>query len=150
MYPALRLVANGLPPSDTGGDRAPAAKSGNGKERKPTLLVVEDEVLIRLSVAESLRESGYRILEASNADEAQSIFTAGEPVEVVFSDVNMPGEMSGFDLAHWIKQEFPDVKVLLTSGATPASGENTFDGPFLSKPYSHHVLLAQIKRLLMG
>ena len=148
----LLVVSN--PPSGRGGsDRSPSIKSGNGPQRPPTILVVEDDILVRMPVADYLRECGYRVIEASNAAEAQSMFGAGEPIEIVFSDVNMPGEMNGFGLASWIRREHPDVKVILTSGHRSAAkgAEDLCDeGPFLDKPYGYEVLLDHIKRLLAG
>ncbi|MGE0717718.1 MAG: response regulator [Alphaproteobacteria bacterium] len=132
-------------------DRRTAGKPGNGAEHPTTILVAEDEVLIRMAVADYLRECGYRVLEVSNSAEAQAVFHAGEPVEIVISDVNMPGAMNGFGLASWIRREFPDVKVILTSGAAgmaKQAEDACEDGPFLAKPYSYDLLLAHIRRLL--
>jgi CheY-like chemotaxis protein len=114
--------------------------------------VVEDEVLTRLAIADFLRQNGFRVLEASNAEEAQAVLRAGEPVELVFTDVSMPGRMNGFELAHWIHRSYPDVRVLLTSGAENLSakaGYGQTEGPLLSKPYVFEAVLVQIKRLLL-
>lgn len=146
MYPALRLVSDSGPR-----DAAPRGPSGskprNGSHRASTILVAEDEVLIRMAASDFLRHYGYRVLEAANALEVQALFKAGEPIEVVFSDVNMPGEMNGFDLAEWVYRQYPDVKVILTSGAARATDADT---PLLQKPYDHDDLLARIKKLLMA
>jgi CheY-like chemotaxis protein len=75
--------------------------------------VVDDEILIRKAVADFLRACGYRVLEASNAAEAQVVFKAGAPVEILISDVNMPGHMNGFCLAQWVRQEYPDVLAII-------------------------------------
>jgi len=150
MRPALRLISSNFS-SGFGEGGAPNPKSSNGTHRKSTILVVEDEVLQRFPVAEFLRNAGYRVLEAGNADDARAIFRAGEPVEMVFSDVNMPGEMNGFELAHWIRTAFPDVRVLLTSGVDHMAtnkGYGLEDGPVLPKPYLYETLLEHIKRLL--
>src|SRR4051812_4819257 len=138
MRPALRLVSDNHY-SDHRESSGQSPKSNNGAERKSTVLVVEDEVLVRLSIADFLRQSRFRVLEASNADEAKTILIAGEPVEVVFSDVNMPGgSMNGFELAQWVRRQYPDVKVLLASGVdhiarNPGYGKE--EGPVLQKPY---------------
>jgi CheY-like chemotaxis protein len=138
----LRLVADNT--SDRGGAHGIGApKTSNGHHRKPTILVVEDEILIRLATADFLRANGYRVLEASNADEALAILAAGEPIELVFSDVNMPGQMDGEDLAEWIKQSFPDVKVILTSG-----DKTETSAPLIRKPYDYNMVLAEISRAL--
>jgi CheY-like chemotaxis protein len=145
MYPALRLISGG---GQRGfGERgAPGGKPRNGNSHTSTILVAEDEVLIRMAASDFLRYCGYRVLEAANATEALALFRAGEPIEVVFSDVNMPGEMNGFELAEWVHQQYPDVKVILTSGVMQAADPDT---PLMQKPYDHDDLLARIKKLLM-
>jgi CheY-like chemotaxis protein len=149
MYTALKLVSDNASSGRGASESGRNTKPGNGHKHKPTLLVVEDEILIRLATADYLRENGYRVLEASNASEALSVFAAGEPIELVFSDINMPGRMSGNGLADWIRQQFPDVKVLLTGGELSAPQYPTSKyGPVITKPYSHEALLAQIKWLL--
>lgn len=130
-------------------DTSHSHKPGNGSEHKSTLLIVEDEILIRLATADYLRNRGFRVLEASNAGEALSVFAAGEPIELVFSDMNMPGRMNGEDLARWILQHFPDVKVLLTSrDAAIRKDVATGNAVIMKKPYSTETLLAEIRRLL--
>jgi CheY-like chemotaxis protein len=85
-----------------------APEIGSGDESIQTILVVEDEVLIRLPLAEYLRECGYRVFEASNVAEAKAVLDADTPVDLVFSDVNMPGNENGFALAVWIRQRHPE------------------------------------------
>ncbi len=63
-----------------------------------TVLVAEDEILIRMDVAEALREAGFRVLETSSADEAIQLLEQGHAVDVIFSDINMPGKIDGLDL----------------------------------------------------
>ncbi len=74
---------------------------------KPTVLLVEDEVLIRLMVAEELRSQGLQVLEASNADEALAILESSLPVDLLFTDVRMPGRMDGVALAKLAQARFP-------------------------------------------
>jgi DNA-binding NtrC family response regulator len=152
MYIPVKFTANEF--SSGGGSKgARAAKPTNGVHRRPTILLVEDEILLRAAVAEFLRDSNYRVLEASNAVEAQAVMQSKEPIELVFSDVRMPGELSGFDLAAWIRQQYPDVSVLLTSGffdLQSASGYGKEHGLILQKPYSFDELLAHVKRLLLS
>src|SRR4029079_6843338 len=81
-----------------------------------TLLVVEDDVLIRLVIADYLRECGYKVYEAVNAPEAIAMLQSPEvAVDIVFSDVQMPGDMDGFALSRWIRANKPGVQVILTS-----------------------------------
>jgi CheY-like chemotaxis protein len=150
MAVALRLVSSNSP-SGLGAGSASGPRSRNGNDRKSTILVVEDEVLQRYPVAEFLRNAGYRVLEASNADDARAIFKSGEPIEVVFSDVSMPGTMNGFGLAQWVRKEYPDVHILLTSGddMKSAPGYGSVDGPVIRKPFLFETVIQHIRRLLL-
>ncbi len=116
-----------------------------------TVLVVEDEVLIRLVIAEYLRECGYRVHEAVNAEEAILILQAPEvSIDIVFSDVEMPGEMDGFGLARWVRSNMPETQVLLTSGAERSAdiaGTLCEAGPLLGKPYPTQDVVDRIRQL---
>jgi CheY-like chemotaxis protein len=116
-----------------------------------TILVVEDEVLIRLVVAEYLRECGYRVHEAVSAAEAILILQAPEvSVDIVFSDVEMPGEMDGFGLARWVRSNQPETQVILTSGAERSAdiaGTLCEAGPLMEKPYHTQEVVDRIKQL---
>jgi CheY-like chemotaxis protein len=111
----------------------------------PTILVVEDDVLVRSLVAAYLRECGFDVIEANGADEAIRVMEAEVRVDIVFSDVNMPGSMDGFGLAQWVHRERPWLKVILTSGAARTASEQ---GPILAKPYDHAELERHIRTLL--
>jgi CheY-like chemotaxis protein len=121
------------------------------EEDSSTILVVEDEILIRLTVADYLRECGFHVLEASNADEAVRVLEAGVEVDIVFSDIQMPGGMDGFALAQWIRQHHPGVRVLLTSGlgrTTAVARDLCEENPLMPKPYDHGSLLERLKDML--
>ncbi len=125
----------------------PADRSQTKREaRHPVVLMVEDEILIRSAVAEHLRDYGYSVVEAANAEEAIAVFASGEPVDVLFSDVNMPGKMDGLSLARWVDRHHPGVPVLLTSGNRSALAEPI--GHFLSKPYRIKQVPNRIRSLL--
>jgi CheY-like chemotaxis protein len=115
------------------------------------VLVVEDEILVRSLVAEFLRQAGYTVIEASNAAEAVAIFGTGRTIDLVFSDVEMPGPnpMDGVGLALWISQHLPGVDVILTSGYrhdAQAVGAKVF----LPKPYRLADVGLRIRALLEG
>jgi DNA-binding response OmpR family regulator len=117
----------------------------------PAVLVVEDDVLVRTVVAAYLRECGFDVVEAGGADEAIRVLEADIRVDIVFSDVNMPGRMDGFGLAQWLRRERPGLKVILTTGAGRAvkeAGELCEYGPILAKPYDHAELERRIRALL--
>jgi DNA-binding response OmpR family regulator len=126
-------------------------KSGSSAPPASTILVVEDEVLVRLAIADYLRDCGYQVFEAGDAAEAQIVLNAGTSVDVVFSDVQLPGGMDGFGLARWIRQHHPGVQVLLTSGRVNEAhraAELCDDGPLLAKPYGEDEVLRRIELLL--
>lgn len=108
-----------------------------------TILFVEDEPLIRVDLAEYLRECGYRVHEASNAEEAVQLLEAKYAIDLVFSDINLPGEMNGIELAAWIKAQRPSVKIILTTGGVSPAPPNQL-GPILRKPYTARDMEARI------
>jgi CheY-like chemotaxis protein len=117
----------------------------------PTILLVEASALKRMAIAAYLRECGYAVIEADNPAEARQLLEAGTETDVAFIDLEATGQIDGFALAHWIRKARPDLKVLLTSGvrrAAQAAGDLCEEGPHLAKPYAHHDLEAQIRRLL--
>lgn len=117
-----------------------------------TVLMVEDEVLIRMVISQYLRECGYRVIEAANADEALIVLQEPElRVEVVLSDVEMPGSMDGFGLSRWVRQNRQGLEVILVSGpqrAADAAADLCESGPMLSKPYEPEIVVDRIRRLL--
>jgi DNA-binding NtrC family response regulator len=115
-------------------------------EAQLAVLIVEDEFLVRWAAAEFLRERGYAVIEATSAADAISILESGTPVDIVFSDVDMPGELTGHGLAEWLGRNHPGLPVLLTSGsATEADNLTAGDKRrFLTKPYDFGELDAVI------
>jgi CheY-like chemotaxis protein len=124
-----------------------SAPMAEGMERRRTILVVEDEVLVRLAAASHLRDAGYTVIEAVNADEAMRVI-ASEPVDLMFSDVNLPGAVDGYDLAVRIAQEHPRLKVLLTSGRGAPQARTSIVPAYLGKPYKFSELGQRIADLL--
>lgn len=103
-------------------------------DRSPTVLVVEDEILVRMAVSEELRDHGYSVIEATNADEALVILHGPTRVDVVITDMKMPGAMDGAALVQWIRAKFPFVKVVMVSGQRPAPAVRSMLDGFLPKP----------------
>ncbi len=103
----------------------------------PLVLIVDDEPLLRLMNADVLTDAGFDVIEASNADEALVLLDQNRDVRVVFTDVEMPGQLDGFALADRIGRTYPEIGVVVTSGRRLPSP--TFDAKaqrFVSKPYS--------------
>ena len=114
-----------------------------------TVLLVEDDTLLRMILAEALHDSGFGVVEAGDADEARNFLGRGEPVDLVLTDINMPGSMNGIDLARWLKTHLPQLKIMLTSGAH-WSNKVASIGSFIAKPFSIEEVVAQIHAVLSG
>jgi CheY-like chemotaxis protein len=97
----------------------PTPSNQPGAKAPKTVLIVEDHFWTRYTAAEYLRASGYRVVEANDADEAVSVLASGNQVHVVFSDIQMAGSMDGLALADWIVQRRPGLPLILTSGRRP-------------------------------
>lgn len=113
-----------------------------------TVLVVEDDVLVRTAAAVHLRDCGFRILEAVNVDDAVQLLASDRSIAAVFADVNLPGGRSGADLARLIKQDYPEVKVLLTSGVVQTVDAGIEGVVLLKKPYFLFEVDRRIRALL--
>jgi two-component system, response regulator PdtaR len=125
-----------------------AAMQSMEQSTAPTVLVVEDEVMVRMLISEYLRDCGYNVLEAGDAAEAIDTVEATGGVNLVFSDVRMPGSMDGFDLARWLQDHYPDVPVLLTSGYN-TNRNGLADAPrVIAKPYSQAQVANRIAAIL--
>ena len=114
----------------------------------PTVLVVDDEAMVRAPIAEYLRDCGYHVLEADDASQAIRLVDTPGQVDVVFSDVRMPGELDGAGLARWIRSHHPEVPVLLTSGYSAASSHLPREVGLIEKPYTQAQVLRRIRALL--
>ena len=128
-----------------------AALLPDPEERTPAILLVEDEVLIRVVVADYLQECGFKIFEASTAGEAIRILEANNTIiDLVFSDVKMPGEMDGFGLSQWVKANRPRLPIILTSGDARKTdaARDLCDEVFMTKPYDLVHTVAQIRTML--
>jgi DNA-binding NtrC family response regulator len=120
---------------------------------RATVLIVEDELLIRWAIAEHLQECGFTVLTASTAGEAiEALGTYKGQIDLVFSDVRMPGSMDGIGLAAWLKENRPGVGVILTSGDTQAHDVANelcnHVGEIVRKPYDFEALVVRIKEKL--
>jgi DNA-binding response OmpR family regulator len=139
------LTSIGMPPLTTG------SRSGSSDGPAHIILVVENDVLIRMPLAEYLRECGYRVFEAADVAEAKAVLNADTPVDLVFADANLPGEENGFMLASWVRQHYPNIEVLLTSSipnAAAKAGDLCEDLGLVAKPYEHESVLRRIQTLL--
>jgi DNA-binding NtrC family response regulator len=114
-----------------------------------TILVVEDNALIRADMADQLTAAGYATLEAENADVAISILQRRQDIRVVFTDVDMPGSMDGVKLAHYVADRWPPVKLLVTSGHVNITLDQLPSGAeFCAKPCPPGRMMSIIAGLL--
>ena len=130
-------------------ESAPSSQSRQAERQ--IILVVEDNVLVRLDVAAHLRNAGLRVLEASCAAEALAILGADRTVDLIFSDIQMDSQLDGFTLAKWVRNNLPEMRILLTAGSVSmadAADRLSKSVPLLMKPYHIHEIERQIRLLL--
>ena len=114
-----------------------------------SVLLVEDEALISLMVSEALSEGGFEVHEVSNADEALRYIGDGGPVDVLFTDINLPGQMNGAELAQRARRLKPELAVVYASGRYSADDlpGRVPHSVFVAKPYDPDALCAVLSRL---
>jgi CheY-like chemotaxis protein len=116
-------------------------------QSRPTILVVEDEMLVRVMLADALRDAGYEAVEAVDGDEAIRLLGGCDKISVVVSDVRMPGSLDGIALAKRVRSERPEIKIVLVSGDLTAVDGAEHDGVF-RKPYDVSRLIALVDKLV--
>ena len=113
------------------------------------ILVVEDELFVRMIAADVLVEHGMIVLEAGCADEALALIEAEDRIDLLFTDINMPGELDGLELAAIARRRRPDLKLIVTSGGTNMTTDDVPDhGVFIPKPYDARVLTQVVEAKL--
>ncbi len=116
---------------------------------QPVVLLVEDEPLVRLTQVDILREAGFWVLEASDADEAFETLRRRQDVSAVLTDVDMPGSLNGFEFARLVAQGWPEVGVLVISGkAFPNPGDLPPSAVFIAKPVRPAALVDHLNALM--
>ena len=119
--------------------------------KQDTVLVVDGDVITRTVISDYLRHCGYRVIEANSAEDAlQALTHASFDIDIVLSDVELPGEMNGFQLSHWVRQNKPETEIVLSSAVertADAAGDLCEKGPSLAKPYHPQTVVDHIKRL---
>ncbi len=122
------------------------ARSG----KTPAVIVIDDEIITPTVIADYLRDCGYRVFEAGSAEDAVVILNSELKVDIVFTDLELPGRSGGLELARWIRKHHPDMKVIVTSGAYSSAelaGELCEAGPPIVKPYESNVVVERIRNL---
>ncbi|MEP6567108.1 MAG: response regulator [Mesorhizobium sp.] len=117
--------------------------------RKAVILIVEDSAIIRMGAVDLVSSAGYQALEASNAEEAIRLLEARSDIDLVFTDVGMPGTMDGIKLAHYIRNRWPPVKLIVASGRTIIEESQLPEGSrFFPKPYSESTIVEEMRRMV--
>jgi CheY-like chemotaxis protein len=136
-------------------ERSYAAAAGDlmnmpKSDHRMVVLAVEDEPIVRMSLADFLDDAGFKVFEAVNADEAIALLQARSDVQVVVTDIEMPGSMNGLELARVVQVRWPDVGIVVTSGRVRPSTDDLMDGVvFLSKPYLPDAVISAIRQVTM-
>jgi two-component system, response regulator PdtaR len=113
------------------------------------ILVVEDETFIRLDASDTLRAAGFDVLEAANADEAILLLERHSDIRLVFTDIDMPGSMNGLKMAEAVRNRWPPVKIIATSGHYKVEdGDLPADARFIPKPYEPAQMVRSIRELI--
>jgi two-component system, response regulator PdtaR len=115
---------------------------------KPVILIVEDEAVIRVSAAGMLADAGFRTIEAANGDEALKLLDADSDVQLLFTDVRMPGTMDGLSLARRVRDRWPHIGIMVTSSRSMAGYDGLPSGSrFEQKPYSPSTVIRHAREL---
>jgi two-component sensor histidine kinase/CheY-like chemotaxis protein len=113
------------------------------------VLVVEDEMLLRMRAVGIVEDAGFTPIEAVNADEALAILESRSDVDLLFTDIQMPGTMDGLRLAHAVHERWPTIKIILVSGKlTPTDSERPTDSRFFGKPLEVKQVIAEIQEMI--
>jgi two-component sensor histidine kinase/CheY-like chemotaxis protein len=115
----------------------------------PNVLIVEDEMVLRMRAVDIVEDAGFNPVEAVNADEAMSILESRSDISLLFTDIQMPGTMDGLKLAHAVHDRWPGIKIILVSGRiTPTDAEKPEDSRFFGKPIGVEQMITQLQEMI--
>jgi len=115
--------------------------------KRPVVLVVEDEFLLRMDAADMIAAAGFEVVEAADADAAIEILEARNDIAVIFTDIQMPGSMDGLKLARAVRGRWPPIKIIATSGVHVGESDLPEGGRFLPKPYNSAQIAVVLRQL---
>lgn len=119
------------------------------KRFPPTVLIVEDDPLLRFLTVNIVEDAGFVVVEAANADEAVAILETRSDIALLLTDINMSGSMDGLKLAHAVRKRWPPIKIVVVSGQTrPADCNLPTDSRFFAKPYHGATMISEIRSLI--
>ena len=115
----------------------------------PNVLIVEDEMMLRMRAVDIVEDAGFHSVEAINADEAMSILESRSDISLLFTDIQMPGSMDGLKLAHTVHNRWPGIKIILVSGqVNPSDAERPTDSRFFGKPLADKQMIAELQAMV--
>jgi two-component sensor histidine kinase len=115
----------------------------------PNILVVEDEMLLRMRAVDMVEDAGYKAVEAINADAALAILESRSDIELLFTDIQMPGSMDGLKLAHAVHERWPAIKIILVSGQLKLTDDDKpADSLFFGKPLDVKQMIAEMQGMM--
>lgn len=118
------------------------------KAKRAVVLVVEDDLFIRLNAAAMIADAGFDVVEAGNADEAIAVLEMRPDIHVVFTDIQMPGTMDGLKLARFVRTRWPPIHIIATSGLVQVGEMDLpIGGRFFGKPYSSDQITNALREL---
>jgi two-component sensor histidine kinase len=116
---------------------------------KPIVLIVEDEMLLRMRAVDLVEDAGFSALEAVNADDALALLESRSDIELLFTDIQMPGSMNGLKLAHAVHERWPSIKIILVSGqVTPNEEDRPAESRFFGKPVEVQQMIAELQAMI--
>ena len=123
--------------------------TATGPTEVPKVLVVEDEMVLRMRATDIVEDAGFSAVEAVNADEAIAILESRSDIALLFTDIQMPGSMDGLKLAHAVHSRWPEIKIILVSGhMKPSDAERPTDSRFFSKPLGVEQMVAELQAMV--
>ncbi len=118
-------------------------------DRPAIVLVVEDDMMLRMRAVDMVEDAGYVSVEAVDADEAFAILQARSDIALLFTDIQMPGSMDGLQLAHAVHQRWPLLKIILVSGQLElSSSQIPRDSRFFGKPLVSGQMIAEMQNMI--
>ena len=121
------------------------------ESRRPVVLIVEDEFLLRMDAVDMIEAAGFEVVEAANADRAIEILETRSDITAIFTDIQMPGSMDGLKLARAVRGRWPPIKIVATSGHVHVRETDLPEGGrFLAKPYSPVQVTGVLRELISG
>jgi two-component sensor histidine kinase/CheY-like chemotaxis protein len=120
-----------------------------GSTVAPNVLIVEDEMVLRMRAVDIVEDAGFCAVEAANADQAISILESRSDISLLFTDIQMPGSMDGLKLAHAVHDRWPAIKIILVSGqVNPSDAERPADSRFFGKPLSVEQMITELQAMV--